>query len=85
MQSRGTPYITSPITGSRAATDPLSISLLAGEVAATQVLCRLSSRLSPTAAFLPHRDPELHVRVPDIPLELILIGLAQDGLLVGLR
>jgi len=22
--------------------------------------------------------------VPDIPLELILIGLAQDGLLVGL-
>jgi hypothetical protein len=37
------------------------------------------------AAFLPHRDPQLHVGMADIPLELILIGLAQDRLLVGLR
>jgi len=37
------------------------------------------------AALISHRLAQLHVGVPDIPLELILIGLAQDGLLVGLR
>jgi hypothetical protein len=34
------------------------------------------------AAFLPHRDPQLHMGVPDIAVEFVLIGLAQDGLLV---
>jgi hypothetical protein len=36
-------------------------------------------------AFLPHRAPELHVGVPDIPRELLVVGLAQDRPLVGLR
>ncbi len=36
-------------------------------------------------AFLTHWAPELHVGVPDVALELLLVGLAQDRLLVGLR
>jgi hypothetical protein len=32
-----------------------------------------------------HRLAQLHMRVPDVPLKLVLISLAQDGLLIGFR
>jgi hypothetical protein len=43
------------------------------------------SVLVPPPACRPVPPPELLVGVGDVALELILIGLAQDGLLVGLR
>ncbi len=54
-------------------------------VAGVELGVGASACLPARSSRIGYRLAQLHVRLPDIPLELLLIGLAQNGLLVGLR